>query len=138
MNHLNGMRILVTEDEWLVALSLDDMLSRFGCEVLGPCPELSQALQVAELEALDAAVLDINLRGESVFPLAETLLDRNIPLIFCSGYADRSMLPGRFAACGRLAKPYGEAELRAYMEDHLVGRRQVAATSHGLCLSQAG
>ena len=127
MRSLQGLRILATEDELLVAMYLEDMLSRFGCEVVGPFATVAEAVRNAAEKDLDGAVLDINLRGESVFPAAVTLLERGVPFLFCSGYADLSILPDRFTACPRISKPYTEAQLRAAMERALFRDKGPAA-----------
>jgi CheY-like chemotaxis protein len=129
MNGLQGLRILAAEDELLVAMYLEDMLNRFGCEVLGPFATVTEAVRHAAGEVLDGAVLDINMRGESVFPAAVTLLDRGVPFVFCSGYADLPILPERLKGCPRIAKPYSEAQLRAAMETHFIRAGQPAGGS---------
>ena len=126
MEGLQGLRILATEDELLVAMYLEDMLHGFGCEVVGPFATVAEAVRNAAEETLDGAVLDINMRGESVFPAAVTLLDRGVPFIFCSGYADLDILPERFKGCPRIVKPYSESQLKLAMETHLIGRDRSA------------
>ncbi len=110
-----GVRVLVVEDELLVALNLETVLMEAGCEVIGPIGSLQAAMEVSESEAPDLAILDINLRGEEVYPVAERLRDRGVPLIFCSGYTDVQGLPEAFRACVKLGKPYGASDIRDAM-----------------------
>lgn len=107
---LAGKRVLIVEDELLVALLLEDFLLDLGCDTVGPCSNVAQALEVARTEALDLAVLDVNLDGEQVYPVAELLLKRNIPFLFLSGYGDEAIPPGRedWKVC---AKPFKSDEL---------------------------
>jgi DNA-binding NarL/FixJ family response regulator len=87
------------------------MLSDMGCDVVGPAGTMAPALQLATDEALDGAVIDINIRGGKAFAILTILAGRNIPFLLTSGYADWSM-PEEWRDRPRLAKPYGEAELR--------------------------
>lgn len=118
-----GVKVLVVEDELLVALNLETLLLEAGCHVIGPIGSLPAALEASESEMADLAILDINLRGEQVFPVAERLLDRGIPLIFCSGYADTSAVPDRFGTCVKLGKPYSAVEITEAMR-RVLGARE--------------
>ena len=93
---LRGLRVLVVEDEFLVALELETMLHGLGAEVIGPLGGLDQAVACARQEALDLALLDVNVGGRLVTPVAEALAARAIPFVFCTGYGAAS-LPGRYA-----------------------------------------
>lgn len=116
---LHGARILVVEREWLVALALETALRAWGCEVIGPMPRIEDAMAAARAEALDAAVLDVNLRGERAFPVAEMLQARGVPIVLCSGYAPLAPVPDAFATVRRVSKPYDETTLRRALEDVL-------------------
>lgn len=116
MTSLDRLRILVVEDELIIALNLEDMLGAFGCEVVGPFAHISEAEQAARTEPLDGALLDVNVRGRLVYPVAETLLARGVPVLFCSGYSDTSIMPERFASVPQMSKPYAENSLREAME----------------------
>jgi PAS domain S-box-containing protein len=83
---IQGTRILVVEDESLVAIALCETLSECGFEVVGPCSSVSEAMSAIRSSNLDAAVLDVNLNGEMIYPVAELLADRGIPFIFMTGY----------------------------------------------------
>lgn len=86
MNALAGKRILLVEDEILVAAMVVDMLVGLGATVIGPATTLAKGLSLAETEEFDAAVLDINLRGERIDPVADLLEARGIPMLFATGY----------------------------------------------------
>ncbi|MDI4665229.1 response regulator [Xanthobacter autotrophicus] len=102
----SGKRVLVVEDEFLVALGLEDNLRSLGCTVVGPIASLSAAMAAAAHEKVDAAILDVNLAGEAVYPAATILADRGIPFLFCSGYTGSVRMPAEFADAPRVAKPY--------------------------------
>ncbi len=80
------MRILIVEDEMLVALMLEDMLDDLGHQVIGPAMRLSQALELASTCEVDLAILDINLDGSKSFPVADVLSGRGVPFLFATGY----------------------------------------------------
>ncbi len=83
---LAGKRILLLEDEFLVAAMAEDMLVDLGATVVGPASRLADGLAYARTAALDAAVLDVNLNGEMSVPVAYVLADRRVPLVYASGY----------------------------------------------------
>jgi CheY-like chemotaxis protein len=103
--NLKGVLVLVVEDEYLIADDLRKALTDAGAEIIGPVPAVGDAIEaLRKAERIDAAVLDINLRGEMIFPVADALLERGIPFVFATGY-DRSSLPERFADFPRIEKP---------------------------------
>jgi CheY-like chemotaxis protein len=108
---VEGKCILVAEDEFLVALVVEETLQSLGCKVLGPFSALAEASAAAESEPIDAAVLDINLGGEMVYPLAERLHRDGIPFIFTTGYAVAD-LPERFRVFEHLPKPVDPRTLK--------------------------
>jgi two-component sensor histidine kinase len=108
---LAGRRILVVEDEYLVAMEVERMVAAAGCRVVGPSGGLKDALGMALSEPLDGAVIDINLGGESVAPLAELLRQRNVPFVFMTGYGRLDMLPAHQREATVLRKPVRESEL---------------------------
>ena len=111
---LQGVKVLVVEDEYLVAALMEDILESAGCVVAGPIPRLAQALDAANSEACDAAVLDVNLAGERIYPVADILSRRNIPFVFVTGYG---VLPGEYANRPRLCKPFKVADLLDTLSD---------------------
>ena len=103
---LQGRRILVVEDEYMVAEDLRQGLEALGAEVLGPVPSVAQAMALLDGPAVpDAALLDVNLGGEMVFPVAEALQDRSIPFMFATGY-DRCSMPAGYAGVPHCEKPF--------------------------------
>ena len=104
---LDGRRILVLEDEYLVALDMKQMIEDWGGTVVGPVGRLAQAFALAESEELDGALLDVCLKGDLSFAVADELIAKGVPVIFVTGY-DTPMLPERFATTPRLAKPFSE------------------------------
>lgn len=112
-HNLQGCRVLVVEDEYLLADDLSYALAEAGAEVLGPVPSIEEATSlIAKGERIDAAVLDVNLRGDMVFPVADALVARNIPFAFATGY-DRWALPDRFASAPRIEKPFKSFRIAA-------------------------
>jgi len=115
---LAGRRILVVEDEMMIAMLVEDMLTELGCSVVGPAHALAEALALAQSEpGLDAALLDVNLAGQPVFPVADALREKGVPAIFSTGYGDAGLrdidrgspvLQKPFRA-GDLARALGEA-----------------------------
>jgi CheY-like chemotaxis protein len=102
---LAGWRILVAEDEYLVALDVTRFLEAAGARVVGPAPRVAQAMALAERHDLfDAAVLDINLAGETVYPVAARLMMRRIPVVFVTGY-DETAIPRAYVGVTRCEKP---------------------------------
>jgi DNA-binding response OmpR family regulator len=93
MTHLQltNKRVLVVEDEILVALLVEDMLADAGCVVVGPFSRVPQALAAAKTEPIDIALLDVNVAGEMVFPVAHALEERGIPFLFVTGYYPESL-----------------------------------------------
>ena len=102
---LTGRRILVVEDDILIAMLIEEILQDLGCVVVGPVATLNEALRLAGDAALDAAVLDVTIRGGQIYPAAEQLLTRGIPFILASGYGDWA-LPEAFRNMPRLTKPF--------------------------------
>lgn len=102
---MSDHRILVVEDEYLPAMVLQRMLQELGAIVLGPVARLGDALEMIRSEpSIDAAVLDINLGGETAFPAADLLMEQGVPFVFTTGY-DETATPERFASTVTLQKP---------------------------------
>ena len=107
---LEGVRVLVVEDEYLVAILIEEILEAAGCVVMGPIPRLREALDAVEHDDYDAAVLDVNLAGERINPVADALSERNVPFLFVTGYGANT-LPGEYAHRPHICKPFRMAEL---------------------------
>jgi CheY-like chemotaxis protein len=106
---LTGLRLLLVEDEAMIAMDMEDLISDLGAEVVGPFARLRDALHALKHEPIHGAVLDIHLDHETTFPLADALLERADPLIFVSGDADDSV-PEKYRRLPRLRKPLDYAE----------------------------
>jgi CheY-like chemotaxis protein len=109
--NLAGLKVLVLEDNALVAMHLEEMLSEAGCQVVAMIDNVKGAMEFIRGHAIDAAVLDVNLRGEKVFGVAEELMARRVPLVFSSGYGQR-FLPPQFDRAPHLSKPFEPETLR--------------------------
>jgi DNA-binding response OmpR family regulator len=108
---LKGRAILVAEDEYYAADDLCRELTRLGATVIGPAPTLERATDLIEgADGMDGAVLDINLGGEMIYPVADILVNRGVPFLFATGY-DKSVIPPRFDAIARCEKPIGPERL---------------------------
>lgn len=105
-------RILVVEDEALVAMMVQDLLQDGGYTVVGPASRIAVALRLAENEALEAAVLDVNVAGETIFPVADILAGRGIPVVFLTGYG-RGGLPEPYRRHAVIDKPIDPEKLTA-------------------------
>ena len=91
---LAGKRVMVVEDEMLIALLVEDMLEDAGCIVVGPFACVSDALAAAKTEVVDLALLDVNVAGEKVFPVAHALEARGVPFLLLTGYGESGAAPG--------------------------------------------
>lgn len=109
---LKDLRVLVVEDETLVAMLIEEYLVEFGCVVASSARRVSKALQSLKDLEIDAAVLDVNVAGESVDPVAQILQERKIPFIFASGYGAKGV-EERWTGRPVLQKPFSARELRA-------------------------
>lgn len=96
----------------MVALFVESMLVSFGLEVVGPVSRLDKALELAKHERLDLAILDVNINGKEIYPVADILAARNVPFIFATGYTGKR-LSTQYRDRPTLQKPYPADELRA-------------------------
>jgi CheY-like chemotaxis protein len=116
---LQGLRLLVVEDESLIAMMIEDMLRDFGCEVIGPASSVSHALALLERETIDGAVLDVNLSGgQRSYPIAEALKRRGIPFAFVTGYGEAGLI-AEFQGVRVLQKPFVSDHLRRVICDDI-------------------
>jgi CheY-like chemotaxis protein len=117
---LDGLSVLVVEDEAAVALMLEDFLAERGAVVVGPVADAESALQRIADERIDCAVVDYGLVGGTSLPVADALMARGVPFLFASGY-DVGGIDPRYAAVPRLEKVYAAEELLRVLTD-LLGR----------------
>ncbi len=118
---LKGRRILVVEDEMMIAMLVEDMLADLGCDVVGPAHGLETALRMAnDDDNLDAAVLDVNLGGQQVFAVADALRAKGVPAIFSTGYGEAG-LRDVDAGSQVLQKPFRAGDLAKALNTALGG-----------------
>jgi DNA-binding response OmpR family regulator len=110
--HSAGRQVLVVEDEMTIVVMIEDTLRQLGANVVGPAARLDAALRLAREAPIDAAVLDINIRGGNSYPVADILTERGIPFVFCSGYGDWA-IDKRHRDRPRLQKPFTSSDLEA-------------------------
>lgn len=115
MNSLAGVRVFVVEDEAPVLMLVTDLLEDFGCQIAATAANLPRALELAALGGFDLALLDVNLAGERVFPVADVLVGQGVPFIFVTGYGAAGVRDD-LKARPVVAKPFAARELRARME----------------------
>ena len=116
---LAGLRILLVEDEYMLASALKEYLEWAGAEVVGPAPSVRKATAcIEQAEALDGAILDINLGGEKSYAVAQLLMDRGIRFLFTTGY-DQGSIPRPYASIPCCKKPFAADELVAVLKDLL-------------------
>ena len=121
---LRGLRILVAEDEMLILMELEDMLEDLGCEVVGRASTVAAACAAIDTNALDGALLDINLRRESILPAAEMLRAQGVPFVLVTGYAGRLAETSILQDAPRLTKPFTQQALSAAMADAFTAQAQ--------------
>lgn len=108
----SGRRVLIVEDESLVAMLLETILADLGCDVVGPESNIEDGLNVAAGTApLDAALLDVNVAGQEIFPVAEALKARGVPFVFSTGYGEAG-LPEHWRGNPTVQKPFTEGAIR--------------------------
>ncbi|MBS0332134.1 MAG: response regulator [Proteobacteria bacterium] len=107
---LKGLRVLVVEDEMMVSMLIEDMLGDLGCTVVGPASRLEEAVELVGSAKIDCAVLDVNLGGQPIFPVADLLREKGAPFAFATGYGDAGL---RDVDRGTpvLQKPFREGDL---------------------------
>lgn len=121
---LRDAAVLIVEDDYMVAHSLEFLLNAHGCRVVGMAPTVEAALALADRESFDVAILDVHLRGGSVAPFAEELERRGHPFVFLTGYADLEALPDSLRQHPRLDKPVAADLLVSTLGELICDRRR--------------
>jgi DNA-binding response OmpR family regulator len=116
-----GAKILIVEDNYLLAEVVCDFVSDCGMEPIGPATGLDRALVYARETPLDGAILDINLDGRLSFPICSVLRQRGIPFCFLTAYGDLSLVPQQFRAVPLVSKPFESDEMRTALATMLSG-----------------
>ncbi len=111
MTGQTAKRVLIVEDEVLIAMNLEDMLNELGHEVVGQTTRIDKAMELARESDIDFAVLDINLAGKKSFPVAEILRQRGIPFTFATGNGPEGLMDG-YRDLPVLQKPYAQEDLK--------------------------
>ena len=107
---LAGLRVLVIEDESMVAMLIQDTLAEIGCEVIGIASRFDDALEKTKSLAFDIAILDVNLNGRNTFPIADSLAERGVAFVVATGYGKTS-LPESLQEAPMLQKPFRQRDL---------------------------
>jgi len=107
---LPGLRVMLVEDESLVAELIVDVLETAGCMVVGPYARLEAAVRAAADEGIDVALLDLDLAGSRSYPVAAALRARRVPFLFLTGYGQGALVP-EYAGCQTLSKPFKPPQL---------------------------
>lgn len=115
------MRVFIVEDEPLILFALEDMLAELGCEIVASAMRVPEALGKAEALAFDIAILDVNIAGDRVDPVADLLAARGVPFVFATGYGP-SAAPDRHRERRVIAKPYRTRDLHEALAASLPGR----------------
>lgn len=112
---LAGTRVFIVEDEALILFTLQDMLAELGCEVVASALRIDDALVKGGALAFDVAILDVNVAGQRIDPVADLLASRGVPFVFTTGY-DRTSLPQAHRQRTLIAKPYRTVELQVALD----------------------
>ncbi len=110
---LAGLRLLVVEDEYMIAEHISMLLEDFGCDVAGPVATIEEALTILKKGGLDGALLDANLDGESSALIATALNDASVPFVVATGYGSGNLGDDTLNAAPRIIKPFGKSQLEA-------------------------
>jgi CheY-like chemotaxis protein len=123
---LEGLRVLIIEDEAMIAMAIEDTLAAFGCTVAGVASRLEDALSTISSLLFDIAILDVNLNGRHTYPVAETLARNGVPFVLATGYG-AAAIPEAFRSFPILAKPFRRADLKRSLAAALAGAQDGAA-----------
>lgn len=118
MQMLSGKRVLVLEDEAMIAAMVEEMLADLGAVVVGPAGTIERGLSLANAEQLDAALLDVNIRSARVDPVAAVLVSRGVPIVFATGYGQSAV--DRSTCAPILEKPYTQEKLASALREALL------------------
>ena len=119
LSALSGLRVLVADDDLLISMDIEQMLQEVGCIVIGPVSTVVSALGHVLHGGIDCAVLDFNLHGVSILPVAEELSRRMVPFVLVTGYARQDTEPPLLRDARRIVKPFQHERLVAALEASL-------------------
>lgn len=115
MSESEALRVMIVDDEAIIAMLIADMLEDLGCDVVGQALTLADAVKMAKEADVQFAILDLNLGGEAIWPVAEILTQRQVPFAFASGFAKQSA-DGRYPDAAWLQKPFQFGDVAALIE----------------------
>jgi DNA-binding response OmpR family regulator len=107
--------VLIVEDEAMIAALLESILTEVGCSIVGPVPTVNRAMETIERDKIDAAVLDVRVNGDEVYPIADRLRESRIPIMFVSGYSQQDLRAG-YRHHAYISKPFDAEELVIVLE----------------------
>jgi CheY-like chemotaxis protein len=119
---IQGLRVLIVEDESLVSMLIEDMLAEIGCTVVSVAPRLDEAMRKVSSLAFDVAILDVDLNGSEAYPVAEVLARSGTPFILATGYGSAG-IPESFQGAPILAKPFEQSDLERVLVAALASAR---------------
>ena len=122
---LSNRKVLVVEDEMMIAMLIEDMLDEFGCKLVGPATNVPRALELIGKESIDVAVLDLNLDGKDTYAIADALQRKNVPFIFATGYGSTG-LRQEYGNRPVLPKPFQARDLENALAEALARSNVVA------------
>jgi len=125
---LSNRKVLVVEDEMMIAMLIEDMLDELGCTLVGPATNVPRALDLIDKEQVEVAVLDLNLDGQDTYAIADALQRKNLPFIFATGYGSAG-LRKEYGNRPVLQKPFQISELETALVEALAGSSVVAGDS---------
>jgi CheY-like chemotaxis protein len=115
---LSNRKVLVVEDEMMIAMLIEDMLDELGCKLVGPATNVPRALELIGKERVEVAVLDLNLDGKDTYAIADALRQKNVPFIFATGYGSTGMRP-EYGDRPVLQKPFQAKDLETALAEAL-------------------
>jgi CheY-like chemotaxis protein len=124
---LSNRKVLVVEDEMMIAMLIEDMLDEFGCKLVGPATSVPRALDIIGKEQVEIAVLDLNLDGQDTYAIADALQLKNVPFIFATGYGSTG-LRQEYGNRPLLQKPFQARDLESALAEALGGSNIIAET----------
>jgi CheY-like chemotaxis protein len=122
---LSNRKVLVVEDEMMIAMLIEDMLDEFGCKLVGPATNVPDALELISNESIEVAVLDLNLDGKDTYAIADALRQKNVPFIFATGYGLTGLRP-EYGNRPVLQKPFQSRDLETALSVALDGSNVAA------------
>jgi len=125
---LLNRKVLVVEDEMMIAMLIEDMLDEFGCKLIGPATNVPSALELIGKEQVEVAVLDLNLDGQDTYAIADVLRQKKVPFIFATGYGSTG-LRKEYGNRPVLQKPFQARDLEAALVQALTGSNVVAGVT---------